>query len=361
MKKITFTVALFVCALSINAQSDANNAFLAGSKTPIYVQNPERTVGNPDTTGIVNYTDFLPEFLPNGGAASIYGYTGGGFIFGNNVSTNNLRICAQGYKNLNPTPVSVVGVLAWFGGKQSDAGSSATSKVTFSLYNMAVNKAYNTNGSGTFNSTTANWPGPNGTAVASGDLLFADVDTVDFNYVPFTTAGVCYGDFAVAMDVTPLAAGDTVGLVSDRQNDAQELDYAFHKIGTKWYVTDQLFSAAASPTFGTGGLDNNIAMWLVLSEYTAVNEYFNGIKLTAYPNPTTDQITVEYSLEKAASQATLTIIDAKGKKVMEKTVATQNQGANKITVNTSGLASGNYFYQIATNGGRVTKKFVVTK
>ncbi|MCE9539748.1 MAG: hypothetical protein K8R85_11090, partial [Bacteroidetes bacterium] len=77
-------------------------------------------VTSPDTTGIVNFTDFLPEFASQSGALSIYGYTGGGFMFGNNK--DQLNICAQGYNNVSSpiVPVQVIGAIAWFARKERD-------------------------------------------------------------------------------------------------------------------------------------------------------------------------------------------------------------------------------------------------
>lgn len=361
MKKIYLITGAALLSVSSFAQvADAGKNVLSSSKPFVYTASSDR-LSDPDTTGIVNVTDFLPEFLPNGGAASIYGYSGGGYIFGNNVSTNNLIVCAQGYQNINPTPVRIIGAILWFGAIESDAGSSTTSKVVISAYDMAANKAYNTNGSGTFNSTTANSPGPTGTAKASADILFADIDTAGWNYVAFATPPAMAADFAIAMDVSTLAAGDTAGLVSDKANDAGNFDYAFHKIGTKWYVTDQLFSGAAAPDLGSGGLDNNIAMWAVVADATGVNEYFNGMKLTTYPNPSVERATVEYTLEKNSNKVSLIVFDQVGRKVIEKMYDSQAAGTYKTDIETSSLTAGTYLYQLNANGRNFTKQFVVTK
>ncbi|MCW3070829.1 MAG: peptidase [Bacteroidetes bacterium] len=361
MKKIYFMAGAALLSVNAFAQtSEAGKATVTGSKPFVHATSPDR-ITSPDTTGIVNVTEFLPEFLPGGGAASIYGYTGGGYIYGNNVSGNNLRIVAQGYDNLNVIPVHVEGVILWFGAQESDAGSSATSKVVISAYNMAPNKAKNTNGSGTFNSSTNNWEGPSGTAQSTANLLFSDIDTLGWNYVAFPTPATFVDDFALVMDVTALAAGDTVGLVSDNQNDAGNIDLTYHKIGTSWYVTDQLFSNAASPDFGSGGLDNNIAMWAVIEDATGVNEFFNGMKLTTYPNPVVSKTTIEYTLEKSSSNVTLTVYDQHGKKVVNNSYEKQDAGTYKVEVDASNLAAGTYIYQLRANGRNFTKKLVVTK
>lgn len=355
MKKIYLIAgAALLSVAAFGQSSEEGKAYVKGTRTFSHVTSPERLL-SPDTTGIVNYLDFLPEFLPNGGQASIYGYTGGGYLYGNNVSLNHFKAVAQGYDNLNSTPVNVVGVLMWFGGKESDNGSSATSKVVVSAYNMLPNKAYNTTGTG-INTSTLNWEGPTGAAQSPTDLLFVDIDTLDFNYVQFNTPATFVDDFAVSMDVSTLATGDTVGLVSDRQNDAFNLDFAYHKV-TSWYVSDMIFSGTA----GTGGLDNNIAMWAVIEDATGVNEFFNGMKLTTYPNPSVDQVTVEYTLEKDSKNVKLMVFSTDGRKVLENNYSQQSEGTYKTSLNTSDFAAGNYFYQLSANGHMFTKKFVVTK
>jgi len=364
MKKIYLLAGAALLSVASFAQtSEAGKAHVAGTKPYMHATAHERDAI--DTTGIgaSGILDYLPEFLPNGGPASIYGYTGGGYIYGNNVSANNLRVCAQGYDNLNVTPVHITGIIAWFGGMESDMGSSATSKVTFSAYNMAPNKAYNTNGSGAFNSTTLNWEGPSGTAVESADLMFVDIDTLpgEWNYVAFPAAATFADDFAIAMDVTPLAAGDTVGLVSDNQNDAANMDFTYHKIGTKWYVTDQLFSDPAAPSLGSGGLDNDMALWAVVDDATGVDQFFNNMELTVYPNPAVETATIKYTLAKDASNVSITVFDKVGHKMLNNTYLKQTAGTYTVDVDASHLAAGTYFYQLRADGHNFTKQFVVTK
>ncbi len=319
-------------------------------------------VTSPDTTGIVNVDDFLPEFASVSGQLTVFGYTGGGFIYGNNK--DGLNICAQGYENVNDVPVQVIGAIAWFARKERDLAGGAASKVSIKLYAMADNKAYNTNGSGTFNQTTLNAPGPNGTAKATVDILYDNIDTTTFanaNYVTFTTPVSFPGDFALSLDATTLTAGDTVGLLSDQTLDAANLDYAFHKLGSKWVVSDQAFSDAAAPALGTGGLDNSIALFAVLNDATGVNEYFNGMKLTTYPNPAVEKATIEYTLEKNANNVSVLVFDKSGRRILEKNFNTQNAGTYKVDVETANLAAGTYLYQLNANGRNFTKQFVVTK
>jgi len=231
-------------------------------------------MSSPDTTGIVNFIDFLPQYLPFGGNSALYGYTGGGFVYGNNV--DSLNVCAQGYMNINSTPVRILGVLLEFGAKQSDAGSTPASKVVVKAWGLLANSAFNTDSSGTFNNTTANWVGPatsNNVPDAAADLLFSNIDTLSYIYVSFPTPPTYAGNFAVGVDFSTLAAGDTAGLVSDIQGDAFNQDLAYHFYHNQWIVSDQLFTSPAAPSYGSGGMDNDIAIWAVIDEASCFSHY----------------------------------------------------------------------------------------
>jgi hypothetical protein len=317
-----------------------------------------------DTVGwsksVVN--DFRPEYAASGQIYR-YGYLGGGNIFGKNIDT--LNMCAQGWKNLNGTPLVISKAIFWVFEKQNVG--SASSKIRVALWDMAANKAVNTNGAG---GSAANSMGPN-VQKSFVDLTWAQIDTgiVNqervFTVATFPTPVAINGDFAISVNSQYLANGDTIGILADKNGDAAELDYCFVKFATPgaanpnntWYVTDYAFS-----TSGTGSLDVSLAMFAILSTGTAVNEFVNGVKLNAlYPNPTKDVATIAYSLEKNSDNVSLLVLDGKGAKVYEQAYGTQSAGDYKVTVDATNLASGTYYYQLRSNGRVLTKEFVVVK
>ncbi len=89
--------------------------------------------------------------------------------------------------------------------------------------------------------------------------------------------------------------------------------------------------------------------------------FFNGMKLSAYPNPTVDNVTIEYALDKAVNNVTLNVFNEAGQEVLVKSYSSQTAGVYKVNVETTEFAAGNYFYQLNANGYNFTKKFVVTK
>lgn len=84
--------------------------------------------------------------------------------------------------------------------------------------------------------------------------------------------------------------------------------------------------------------------------FTAVN---------AFPNPANTNITVTYSLQKAAD-VNVAIINTLGQVVKSVTNKTAANQRSNTTFATNDMANGVYFYTIETNGERVTRRFVVS-
>ena len=85
------------------------------------------------------------------------------------------------------------------------------------------------------------------------------------------------------------------------------------------------------------------------------------MKLTTYPNPAVNNVTVEYTLEHNATAVNLVIFDRTGKKVSENNFSNQTAGTYKVNVDASKFAAGAYFYQLNVGGHNFTKQLVITK
>lgn len=362
MKKLLPLLSILALAFSAPSQTFEQPQSFILKNAPHFNITSSSRITNPDTTGLQNTVDFLPAFDTAYGHPTLYTFGPAnhrtGYLYGNNGSPNGFNEVAQGYQNVNHNNITITGILCWFGAKQSDLGSSATSKLIIKVYDIDSNRAYNIRANH-FNVDTLNFPGPS-TWKASADILFSTIDTVNYTYVAFTTPPWIWAssDFAIGCSFDSLAAGDTVGLISDKKNDAFNLDYAFHHTSAgKWIVSDELFSGIAA----NGGLDNDIALWAVIAQGTGVNEFYNSMKLTAYPNPAVDNSTIEYALEKDAKNVSLMVIDPTGKKIMENKYGNQSTGKYTIPLSTNNMASGTYFYQLRANGRIFTKQFIVSK
>ena len=75
-----------------------------------------------------------------------------------------------------------------------------------------------------------------------------------------------------------------------------------------------------------------------------------------YPNPTTENITVNYSLEESA-KVQCVIYDLTGKKVQTET-ATRFPGAQQQSIDVNNLQAGTYLLSLNVNGNVITKRFV---
>jgi hypothetical protein len=328
-----------------NANADNSKAItksLASTKTPT------------DTCGWVpNASKWLPGEFAVGGQVWNYGYTGGGYVYGVNISTNEINHVAQGYMNINSASIGIEGVLVGFVGKMIGVGGTGAASMDIHVYEMSANQAMSYDGT--------NWNqdaiGPNASPKGSTTLSFANADTNWFSlsYAAFSTVVGTSTDFAVSVDATAIkAANDTVGLASDTDGEGYRLAFHYIPAQSAFYITDDLF----------GGLNNNIAIFAVIDDnYVGVedHDFLNNMQLSAYPNPAKDQTTISYNLKEDMDNVTLVVYDMAGKEVYRAANGSQAKGSYNVSLDVSEYNAGNYFYSLVGNGNRLTKRMVVVK
>ena len=354
MKKIYILVVAAVFTTATFAQvSEQGNATVLSSKA---ISNKHVNDKTPtDTTAWVpNPSKWLPGEFAVGGQVWNYGYSGGGYVYGVNISVNEISHVAQGYLNLNAATFGVEGIIVGFVGKTNVNGASS---MTLNLYNMAPNSA--------MGHTTGSWAqdeiGPTATVVATTQMAITDADTTWFtlNYAAFPSVALVSGtDFAVSMDATAVKANnDTIGLASDTDGEGYRMAYHYVPSQSKWYVTDDLFG-------GPGALNNNIAIFAVVDDnYVGIedHEFLNNMQLSAFPSPAINQTTISYNLDKDMDNVKLIVLDMNGKEVYNQAFGSQAKGSYNISLDVNEFASGNYFYSLISNGNRLTKRMVITK
>ena len=111
MKKIYLLLSAVVISSAIFAQSaERGNANITDSKT--ITKKNGNTKTPTDTTGwVANPSKWIPAEFAVAGTVFNYGYTGGGYVYGVNISANNISHVAQGYMNINSASIGIEGVL----------------------------------------------------------------------------------------------------------------------------------------------------------------------------------------------------------------------------------------------------------
>lgn len=84
----------------------------------------------------------------------------------------------------------------------------------------------------------------------------------------------------------------------------------------------------------------------------------NSVKFSAYPNPTSGDLTVNYNIDVEDANNTLAVYDVVGKKVKSYTLL-KNKGQLKLNV--SDLNPGVYFYTVNVNGKALKTERVIVR
>jgi hypothetical protein len=281
-------------------------------------------------TRAVNDTLWPGDFAT--GTPTLIGSSNGGFVTGN----NGYGDLGKGQQFVISNTMSIEGALLFFGAKQDGAGSS-----------LSVDLMDLTGTTGT-TSAGADQACP-GAVLASASVAMADVDTTGFTEVSFTPTSVS-SDFYVGIEMSGLASGDTLGLVSSSDGEGSELSWEKWSDGS-WYTL-----AAAWPL----GID--LAIWVLADNSQAASiedlGFFNGVKAIVSPNPVVDNANLSIELENA-SEVTIDIVSSNGQFVYTSDRGHMAQGRHTMTVPVSDFAAGTYFYSIAADGKRLTQRMII--
>lgn len=97
-------------------------------------------------------------------------------------------------------------------------------------------------------------------------------------------------------------------------------------------------------------------VWRDNSTFTSVNEIdLDNIKLNAYPNPASNNVTIDYSIPKNGS---LVMYDLVGKEVANYSLV---KNGNKLNINVNNFKSGIYFYAVKVNGEALKTERLIIK
>lgn len=344
MKKIYFlALSSLVVAVSFG-QSRTHKPAQPVNNVPSYTWPTVQSVPTDTLWGIFP----LGSNVATGTATpTMYSSTGGGFVAGNN-----------GYGDIDKAQAFVVantytveGCIFWFGAKIVTSGNP-NSKVVARIYDM--------DGTGTLSTGPGTTPN---TVVASTntDILVSAIDTAapffGFVNVTFPTPFPAGADYAVGLDLTTLAPGDSVGLVTSTSPQSGMIDQSFDKWSDNtWH---SFFES------GNWSLDIDMAIFPVINDpNSSVSElgFINGIKLYQnYPNPFSTSSVIAYELESSAKNVTFFINDLDGRQVKKIELGNVSNGKHTLDLSAVEFSSGTYFVLVQADQNRIAKKMTIAK
>jgi len=109
--------------------------------------------------------------------------------------------------------------------------------------------------------------------------------------------------------------------------------------------------------------DGDTHSWFIDMEIGAIEtnilEANKTLNFSLYPNPVTDQITIDLNLEEISKTVNIQIVDINGKIVTNNNFT--NMSDSRLNINTSDLASGIYLVNVFTESGVKSERIMVEK
>jgi FlgD Ig-like domain len=281
-------------------------------------------------------TDTVVTAAIAAGPLQIYGSSNGGFVVGTNGYSDKAK--AQVF-NLGSATVDEL--LFFFGGKVATSNNPA-SKVVAKLWALDGTTGTTTAGTGQTCPSTV---------LSSHDILIGDVDTTgNFTSAPIGPVGVT-GAFAVGFDVSTLADGDTVGLVSTAFGNASgESSWELWSDDTWHTLLEQ----------GSWGQDLDLFVAVVFTAVVGVEEEatVNGIHMSLQNGNLIDQeVNVAFTLP-VASKASVLVYDATGRQVASEQLGTRAAGKHTTRIDASAWGAGQYYVTLVANGTAMAQKVI---
>ena len=271
--------------------------------------------------------DTITIYLDRASSFVIYGYQGGGYVFGNNVDFTESAMQYDAIAN-----ASLTDVIFWVAAKE----------IVGTPDNLVVNAYSDASGN----------PGTViGTTTIGMDVIDTTAATSGFNTIHFSTPVDLGG--AMFYVGANLATDDTIGFVSSNPDslDGNGEKRAKLNYNGTWMAYDDAF----------GGFDCD-AMYIPIVDISTGANYMEskGLKvMRVYPNPAKDFATINYSIDKTQN-VKVRVFDVTGKVILQQE-ETQVAGNQQVKVNLTNLPAGNYYYTIPTESTRLTSKIVHVK
>lgn len=283
------------------------------------------------TCVIAQVTDTLGWHTFHGGTTELYLSPNGGYAFGNNGYGD--RVKAQSF--WHPESYVLRGALLRFGAVVNSSGDPA-SAIRVSVYNNA--------GSGIGLYGVMENLAPD-SVLAYKDIPVSELP-MDGSYFEVDLSDssiVVFDRLSIGIDLTYLAVGDSVGLYSTTDGDAEQDQEAWEQDADgDWFTVVSPYS---------WGLDVDLAIFALIdvNDPAGIDEHHSDV--TLWPNPTSGPITV--SLPQSGPWQ-VDILSADGR-----TVHRNMTFSEQFTMNLSNLARGVYLMRIAGNGTGFASRLII--
>ena len=227
----------------------------------------------------------------------------------------------------------------------------------------AIHKHYTVEDWAGFNpSTSLTAEGPAGNALVEMDLLVADIDTgasrtsLNLTSVMLSSPISVNGNFAIEIDANAfIVSEDTLGIAAD--DGSNDMSYTFQRYSNGHYW-------GTTKSFYNGSVGNNMAIFAVVGDNNVGindNEFYNGVQLSAGPNPATVETTMSFNLGRSFKNVKVNVMDANGRIVNRIEKGALAAGLYNEVMEVSSLSAGTYYYTIYADNTKLTKSFNVVK
>jgi len=282
------------------------------------------TVGPCGPSDYGNYVDMSIKVISCAGSIPDAGtLTGANILCINSSATLTASVAGGTWQSNNPS------VLAVINGQVIAGQTSGTAMITYTV------KA--SNGCAAHVDKVINVVEPNIIHITGTDTLFIG-DTLTFS------ANIINGTWA-SSDTSVATIDPTSGLTTGQNTGTTQIIYtvnsACQEVGQKELVVIKKDDS----TGGNGG------------EITGIAESESIGELNLFPNPTINELTIEFTLLKH-SQVTIQLIDLQGKIIHNEVIDQALSGKNSISLDLSNLARSVYSVFIQTDTDVVIKKII---
>ena len=124
-------------------------------------------------------------------------------------------------------------------------------------------------------------------------------------------------------------------------------------------VTEALYDIfMVNPNYGWAvGEEGTILQYINSDTTTIIRTEASGIPSTIFPNPSSDNTTIQFELKKAGNTV-INLFNQEGNKLATYNLGMLNAGKSSKTISISSLQEGTYFYEIISEGKRGKGRFI---